>query len=143
MAYERFDDLHDIREALAGVGRRAVRTIGASPSSRSPQPYDFLASTERFRSYGADRANAWHDGGLHRVIAGREVRLVAAPGGVEVEPADDDDRSARRRGCSGRRSTSRASGLGGGRAGAGRAAEPLRAIPAAARPGSVGDARRR
>jgi DNA-3-methyladenine glycosylase II len=55
-----------------------------------PQPYDFLASTERFRSYGVDRANAWHDEGLHRVIAGREVRLEAAPGGVEVEPAGDD-----------------------------------------------------
>ncbi len=53
-----------------------------------PQPYDFLASTERFRSYGVDRANAWHDGGLHRVIGGREVRLEAAPGGVEADPAD-------------------------------------------------------
>jgi DNA-3-methyladenine glycosylase II len=27
---------------------------------------------------------------LHRVIAGREVRLEAVPGGVGVEPADDD-----------------------------------------------------
>lgn len=54
-----------------------------------PQPYDFLASTERFRSYGPDRANLWHDGGLHRVVAGREVRIEAAMGGVEVEPCDD------------------------------------------------------
>jgi DNA-3-methyladenine glycosylase II len=54
-----------------------------------PQPYDFHASTERFRSYGADRANLWHDGGLHRVVAGREVRIAAAPGGVAVEPLDD------------------------------------------------------
>ena len=54
-----------------------------------PQPYDFAASTERFRSYGADRANVWHDGGLHRVIVGREVRLAAASGGVAVEPFDD------------------------------------------------------
>jgi DNA-3-methyladenine glycosylase II len=54
-----------------------------------PQPYDFFASTERFRSYGADRANVWHDSGLHRVIAGREVRLSEAPGGVRVEPFDD------------------------------------------------------
>ena len=51
-----------------------------------PQPYDFYASTERFRSYGADRANLWHEGGLHRVVAGREVRIEAAPGGVAVEP---------------------------------------------------------
>lgn len=54
-----------------------------------PQPYDFLASTERFRSYGSDRANLWHEGGLHRVVAGREVRIEATPGGVLVEPSDD------------------------------------------------------
>ena len=54
-----------------------------------PQPYDFLASTERFRSYGADLANLWHDGGLHRVVAGRETRLEAAAGGVRLEPWDD------------------------------------------------------
>ena len=51
-----------------------------------PQPYDFLASTERFRAYGPDRATVWHEGGLHRVVAGREVRIEAAPGGVAVEP---------------------------------------------------------
>ena len=39
-----------------------------------PQPYDFLASTERFRAYGPDRATMWHDGGLHRVISGRVDR---------------------------------------------------------------------
>jgi DNA-3-methyladenine glycosylase II len=54
-----------------------------------PQPYDFHASTERFRSYGPDRANLWHEGGLHRVVAGHEVRIEAAPGGVRVEPWDD------------------------------------------------------
>ena len=53
-----------------------------------PQPYDFLGSTERFRSYGTDRASLWHEGGLHRVVAGREVRIEAAPGGVAVEPLD-------------------------------------------------------
>jgi DNA-3-methyladenine glycosylase II len=51
-----------------------------------PQPYDFLASTERFRAYGPDHANAWHDGGLHRVLDGREVRVEAAAGGVSIEP---------------------------------------------------------
>lgn len=51
-----------------------------------PQPYDFLLSTVRFRDFGSDRATVWHDGGLHRVIAGREVRIAAARGGVEVEP---------------------------------------------------------
>lgn len=54
-----------------------------------PQPYDFRASTERFRSYGVDRANLWHDGGLHRVVGGREVRIESAPGGVRIEPFDE------------------------------------------------------
>jgi DNA-3-methyladenine glycosylase II len=55
-----------------------------------PQPYDFHASTERYRSYGADRANLWHEGALHRVVAGREVRVSGAPGGVAVEPFDEE-----------------------------------------------------
>jgi DNA-3-methyladenine glycosylase II len=59
------------------------------PALALPQPYDFFASTERFRSYGPDRANLWHEGGLHRVVAGREVRIEAAPGGVLVDPGDD------------------------------------------------------
>jgi len=54
-----------------------------------PQPYDFPLSTERFRVFGPDPALLWHDGGLHRVAAGREVRIEAAPGGVSVEPSDD------------------------------------------------------
>lgn len=53
-----------------------------------PQPYDFDLSTARFHVYGRDRANLWHDGGLHRVIAGREVRIEASPGGVDVTPHD-------------------------------------------------------
>jgi DNA-3-methyladenine glycosylase II len=56
---------------------------------RVPQPYSFAVSTERFRAFGVDRANLWHEGGLHRVVAGREVRIEAAPGGVDVEPLDD------------------------------------------------------
>ena len=54
-----------------------------------PEPYDFALSTERFRVFGVDRANLWHEGGLHRVVDGREVRIEAAPGGVEVEPWSD------------------------------------------------------
>jgi 3-methyladenine DNA glycosylase/8-oxoguanine DNA glycosylase len=53
-----------------------------------PDPYDFEASTRRYRAFGTDLANLWHDGALHRVVGGREVRIVAAPGGVEVEPLD-------------------------------------------------------
>lgn len=54
-----------------------------------PEPYDFAFSTERFRRFGPDLANLWHEGGLHRVIGGREVRIEAAAGGVLVEPLDD------------------------------------------------------
>lgn len=53
-----------------------------------PGPFDFALSTERFRAFGVDRAAVWHEGGLHRVVAGREVRVEAAPGGVRVEPLD-------------------------------------------------------
>jgi DNA-3-methyladenine glycosylase II len=56
---------------------------------RLPEPYDFDVSTERFRAFGADLANLWHEGGLHRVVGGREVRIEAAPGGVDVTPLDD------------------------------------------------------
>jgi DNA-3-methyladenine glycosylase II len=54
-----------------------------------PQPYDFATSLDRFTFWGVDRANVWHDGALHRVIAGREVRITEALGGVNAEPCDD------------------------------------------------------
>jgi DNA-3-methyladenine glycosylase II len=53
-----------------------------------PGPFAFALSTERFRAFGLDRANVWHEGGLHRAVGGREVRIEAAPGGVDVEPLD-------------------------------------------------------
>jgi DNA-3-methyladenine glycosylase II len=52
-----------------------------------PQPFDWQRSTERFRAFGPDLANLWHDGGLHRVVDGVETRIEAAPGGVRLEPA--------------------------------------------------------
>jgi DNA-3-methyladenine glycosylase II len=55
---------------------------------RLPEPYDFEISTERFRAFGPDLANLWHEGGLHRVAGTRELRIEAAPGGVDVEPLD-------------------------------------------------------
>jgi DNA-3-methyladenine glycosylase II len=55
---------------------------------RLPAPYDFELSTARYRAFGPDKANLWHDDGLHRVIDGREVRITAAPGGVAAEPLD-------------------------------------------------------
>jgi DNA-3-methyladenine glycosylase II len=54
-----------------------------------PQPYDFNTSLDRFTYWGVDRANVWHDGGLHRVVRGREVRITEAPGGVDAEPLDE------------------------------------------------------
>jgi DNA-3-methyladenine glycosylase II len=53
-----------------------------------PEPYDFELSTERFRAFGPDLANLWHEGGVHRVVSGREFRVEAAPGGLDVDPFD-------------------------------------------------------
>lgn len=55
-----------------------------------PQPFHFGHTTERFRAFAPDLVNPWVDGGLHRVVAGREVRIEAATGGVDVEPLDTD-----------------------------------------------------
>jgi DNA-3-methyladenine glycosylase II len=52
------------------------------------QPYDLALSASRFRAFGPDLANLWHEGGLHRVVAGREVRIEPVEGGVRVEPLD-------------------------------------------------------
>jgi len=51
-----------------------------------PQPYDFALSTARFRDFGSDGATVLHEGGLHRVVAGQEVRVTAAAGGVAIDP---------------------------------------------------------
>jgi len=55
-----------------------------------PQPYDFALSMTRFREFGSDRATVWHDGGLHRVVAGQEVRVTPAAGGVSIEPGSPE-----------------------------------------------------
>jgi DNA-3-methyladenine glycosylase II len=55
-----------------------------------PEPYDFELSTDRYRVFGPDLANLWNEGGLHRVIGGREVRIEAAPGGVDVDQLDPE-----------------------------------------------------
>jgi DNA-3-methyladenine glycosylase II len=61
---------------------------------RVPEPYDFVLSTERYRAFGPDLANLWNEDGLHRVVAGREVRIAAADGGVDVEPLDRETEAA-------------------------------------------------
>ena len=65
-----------------------MASLGGVTLLRFPQPYDFELSTERYRAFGADLANLWHEGGLHRVVDGREVRIEAANGGVRAEPLD-------------------------------------------------------
>jgi 3-methyladenine DNA glycosylase/8-oxoguanine DNA glycosylase len=61
------------------------------PLLELPQPYDFDVSTERFRAFGIDRANVWHEGGLHRVVDGRELRIEPADRGVQVDPLTNGD----------------------------------------------------
>jgi 3-methyladenine DNA glycosylase/8-oxoguanine DNA glycosylase len=61
------------------------------PVLRLPDPFDFDVSTERFRAFGVDRANLWREGGLHRVVHGRELRIEPAPGGLLVEPLTNGD----------------------------------------------------
>ena len=54
----------------------------------TPEPFDFELSTARFRAFGRDRATVWEDGALYRAVGGREVRIAAATGGVDVDPLD-------------------------------------------------------
>jgi len=57
-----------------------------------PEPYDFALSTRRFVAFGTDLANRHVDGVLYRAVGGRAVRIAAAPGGVDVDPLDDETR---------------------------------------------------
>jgi DNA-3-methyladenine glycosylase II len=66
----------------------ASTTSTTSLAVSLPEPYDFELSTERYRAFGPDFANLWHEGGVHRVFAGREVRIEPASGGVRIEPGD-------------------------------------------------------
>ena len=81
---------------LRALRRLPRRRSGARASNvcgvllEIPEPYDFQLSTARFRDFGSDGATVSHDGGLHRVVAGREVRVTAAPGGVAIEPWSEE-----------------------------------------------------
>jgi 3-methyladenine DNA glycosylase/8-oxoguanine DNA glycosylase len=68
----------------------ASTTSTTSRAVSLPEPYDFELSTERYRAFGPDLANLWHERALHRVIAGREVRIDGAPGDVRIRPGDPD-----------------------------------------------------
>ena len=57
---------------------------------RLPQPYDFERldrPLRRLRPRPRERSGG--TGGIHRVFGGREVRIEAAPGGVDVSPHDE------------------------------------------------------
>jgi DNA-3-methyladenine glycosylase II len=56
---------------------------------RVPEPYDFELSLTRFREW-SDGAIVWHEGGVHRVVDGTEVRIEPAPGGVRIEPGSPE-----------------------------------------------------
>ena len=62
---------------------------------RMPEPYDFELSTERYRAFGPDLANLWHDDALHRVVDGREVRIADTPDGSRRRAARHRDRAGR------------------------------------------------
>jgi DNA-3-methyladenine glycosylase II len=68
----------------------ASTTSTTSLAVSLPEPFDFELSTERYRAFGADLANLWHEGAVHRVLEGREVRIGAAAHGVTIEPGDAD-----------------------------------------------------
>ncbi len=57
-----------------------------------PEPFDFALSTGRFRAFGTDLANRLEGDVLFRAVAGREVRIQAHAGGVDVDPLDDETR---------------------------------------------------
>jgi DNA-3-methyladenine glycosylase II len=62
-----------------------------------PQPFSLELTTARFRAFGLDRATAWEDGALYRAVGGRELRIAAADGGVDVEPLDAETEPVVRR----------------------------------------------
>jgi 3-methyladenine DNA glycosylase/8-oxoguanine DNA glycosylase len=57
---------------------------------QAPEPFSLELTTARFRAFGLDRATVWEDGALYRAVGGREVRIAAANGGVDVDPLDAD-----------------------------------------------------
>jgi DNA-3-methyladenine glycosylase II len=65
----------------------ASRTSIPSLAVSLPEPFDFGLSTERYRAFGLDLANLWHEEGLHRVFDGREIRIEPAPDGVSATGA--------------------------------------------------------
>jgi DNA-3-methyladenine glycosylase II len=66
----------------------ASTTSTTSLAVSLPEPFDFELSTERYRAFGLDLANLWHEGGIHRVLEGRELRIEPAERGARFDPGD-------------------------------------------------------
>ena len=134
-----------------GVAVRAVRRLPRRRRARS----DACSSDPRSRTTSSSRrrgsatsarigATVWHDGGLHRVVAGREVRITAAEGGVAIEPWSSE--AAAEVGTAARPSVRprRVSRVGGGRRRRSRmVVGSVAGLPADAEPAAVRGARRR
>ena len=81
--------MSSVTSAAGRAPRVATVADGGMTTLRLPDPYDFELSTARYRTWGRDLANVWEDGALWRAVGGREVRIAAAEGGVDVEPFDE------------------------------------------------------
>jgi len=60
------------------------------PFLAAPEPFSLELTTARFHAFGLDRATVWEDGALYRAVGGRELRIGAVEGGVDVEPLDPE-----------------------------------------------------
>lgn len=60
------------------------------PFLAAPEPFSLDLTTARFRAFGLERATVWEDGALYRAVGGRELRIAAEDGGVDVEPLDTE-----------------------------------------------------
>ena len=96
----------------------SATSVAARCSSRSRSRTTSSSRPTRFRDFGSDGATVWHEGGLHRVVAGREVRITAARrrrrdraverrGGARRSAACSASRSTSTRSASGPRATRR------------------------------------
>ena len=72
------------------VGRPGRRHLTPLSLLRLSAPYDFALSTRRFVAFGSDLASHFVEDVLYRAIGGRDVAIAAAPGGVDVDPLDDE-----------------------------------------------------
>ena len=64
------------RRPLRARSRTSIPSLAVS----LPEPFDFGLSTERYRAFGPDLANLWHEDGLHRVLRRARGADRARPG---------------------------------------------------------------